>query len=196
MAGHYNATVHTDAGAKRVRVRILNGSAGRDMSQPARLKQQACFSLGVAAPSFPRVRVPMQMKHGEHRNQVVFHREEHTVRKIAHECSPSAVLDLRKLERILENSRKDGIDLRFEAEAEVSTFSLESKGRFENLKLGLGRNIEPSHQRAERRRTRVSSRISDHGRDVISPRRCAARRSPTTWRCQSGTGTSSGCSEK
>ena len=57
------------------------------------------FSLSAPAPSFPRVRVPMEMKHGEHRNQVVFHREEHAVWKIANERPPSAFLDLLKLGR-------------------------------------------------------------------------------------------------
>jgi hypothetical protein len=74
-----------------------------------------------------------------------FHREEHPVRKLANECPPSAFFDLRKLERILEDSRKDAIDLRFEAEAEVSALALVSKRRLENLELGLRRDIEPPH---------------------------------------------------
>ncbi len=42
--------------------------------------------------------------------------KEHAVRKIADECPPGAFLDLRKLERILEDSRKSRIDLSLEME--------------------------------------------------------------------------------
>jgi hypothetical protein len=114
------------------------------MSPPTQI-EQARFSLGVPAPSFPRAWMAMQMKHGKHGNKVVFNGKEDAVRKITNQSAPGALVNLRKLERILEDSRKDGIDLRFEAEAEVSTLSLVSKRRFENLELGLGRNIELPH---------------------------------------------------
>jgi hypothetical protein len=85
------------------------------------------------------------MKHGYHRNEVVLRDEEHTVREIAKECPPSAFLDLRKLERILEQSRENGIDLRLKAEAEASTLALVPKRRLKNLELGLERDVEPPH---------------------------------------------------
>lgn len=74
--------------------------------------------------------------------EVVFNGKEDAVRKIPDEGAPSALLDLWELEWILEDSREDGIDLRFEAETEINAFPLVSKRRFENLELGLGRNIE------------------------------------------------------
>jgi len=127
--------------------------------------------LAVTEAPFPRAWIAMQMKHSEHGHEVIFNGKEHTIRKITDESPPGTLVDLRKLEWILEESRKDRIYLRFEAEAEVNTLPFVPERRFENLELGLGRNIEPPHHRAERRRARSSSRISDQGRDVISPRR-------------------------
>jgi hypothetical protein len=40
------------------------------MNRSHRLERQARFSLGVSAPSLPRVCVPMEMKQGKHRNEV------------------------------------------------------------------------------------------------------------------------------
>ena len=81
---------------------------------------------------------------------------------------------------MLESSRKDVVDLRYETETEIGALSFVAKCGFENLEFGLGRNNELPHQRAVRSRARSSSRISDHGREVISPRRCAPSRSATT----------------
>ncbi len=85
------------------------------------------------------------MKDGEHRDQVIFRSEEHAVRKIANECAPSAFLDLRKLERVVEKAREHGIDLNFKPETEAGALALISKRRFENLELGLRRDVEPPH---------------------------------------------------
>ena len=70
---------------------------------------------------------------------MVFHGKEHAVRKIRYEGAPSALVDLRKLERILEDSGKQGIDFRFEVEAEISALTLVSKRRLEDVELGLQR---------------------------------------------------------
>lgn len=102
-------------------------------------------SLGIAASSFPRVGMPMQMQHGEHRNEIRFCREEDAVREITNKCSPSIFFNGRKLKRILKESREDRIDLRLEAEAEARTLALVSKRRLKNLELGLGRDVEPPH---------------------------------------------------
>jgi len=87
----------------------------------------------------------MQMKYGEHGHEVVVNGKEHAVRKITNEGAPSAFVDLRKLERILEDSRKQGIDLRFEVETEVCALTLVSKRRFEDVELGLRRDLDPPH---------------------------------------------------
>lgn len=85
------------------------------------------------------------MKHGEHRNEIGFYREEDAVRKIANECPPSPFLDLRELERITEHSREHAIHLSLKTEAEASALALVSKRRLENLELGLGRDGEAPH---------------------------------------------------
>lgn len=71
------------------------------MNRPIGCEQQGRLSLGVSAPSLPRVCMPTQMKHGEHGNEVISRGEELAVREIANECPSSAVLDLRELKRIL-----------------------------------------------------------------------------------------------
>ena len=100
--------------------------------------------------------------------------------------SPNAFLNDRKLERIVDEPSEDGINLRFEADTQADALALVSECGLENLELGFDETSSRHIQRAVRRRARSSSRISDHGRDVSSPRLCAARRSATTWRCQSG----------
>jgi hypothetical protein len=65
--------------------------------------------------------------------------------KITYQGTPNAVLDDRKLERILQKPGEGRIDLRFEAEAETLTLALVPKRRLEDLELGLGRNVEPPH---------------------------------------------------
>ena len=60
--------------------------------------------------------------------------EEHAVREIANERSPSAFFNSRKLKRILQESREVLIDLRLKAETEVSTLALVSKRRLEDLR--------------------------------------------------------------
>src|SRR5437867_13430784 len=87
----------------------------------------------------------MQVQHGEHRDHVRVDREENPVRKIVNERSSSAFLNGRKLKRILAESRKDRVDLGFEAEAETRALALESERCFEDLELGLGRDVEPPH---------------------------------------------------
>ncbi len=87
----------------------------------------------------------MHMKNGKDCDDVTFRREEHAVREIANERSPSAFFNSRKLKRILQESREDLIDLRLKAETEVSTLALVSKRRLEDLELGLRRDVEPPH---------------------------------------------------
>ena len=86
-----------------------------------------------------------QVQDGEHRNQVGFRREEHTVRKITHQGPPNVLLDDWNLKRILQESGENGVDLRLKAEAKTLTLALVSKRRLENLELGLSRNVEPPH---------------------------------------------------
>lgn len=114
------------------------------MSRPNQLDPQARCSFGPA-PLLPCVRVPMQMKHGEHRNEVGVHGEEHAVRKIANECPPSAFLDRRKQKGTVEEPREHRIDLSLKTEAQASALALVPKGRLENIELSLGRDIEPPH---------------------------------------------------
>lgn len=103
------------------------------------------MSLRVPASSLPRVWVTAQVQDSEHRNQVGFRGEEHTVREITHQGPPNVLLDDGNLKRILQESGEDGIDLRLKAEAETRTLALVSKRRLEDLELGLSRNVEPPH---------------------------------------------------
>lgn len=82
--------------------------------------------------------MPMQVKYGEHRNEIGFQCEIHGVRKHANDCSATAFLNDRKLERIVDESGEDGIDLRFKAATEANALALVSKRSLENLDLGLG----------------------------------------------------------
>src|SRR5919197_2649420 len=102
-------------------------------------------SLGVQASSFPRVWMTTQVQDCEHRNQVRFRREEHTIRKITNQSAPDVFLDDWKLKRLLHESGEDRVDLNLKAEAETLTLALVSKRRLENLELGLRRDVEPSH---------------------------------------------------
>ena len=87
----------------------------------------------------------MHVKYGEHRNEIGFRCEIHGVRKNANDCSANAFLNYGKLERIVDESGEDGIDLRFEADTEANALALVSKRGLENLELGLGRNFESPH---------------------------------------------------
>ena len=87
----------------------------------------------------------MHVKYGEHRNEIGFQCEIHGVRKNTNDRSANAFLNDRKLERIIDESGEDGIDLRFEADTEANALALVSKGGLENFELGFGRNIEPPH---------------------------------------------------
>ena len=80
----------------------------------------------------------MHVKYGEHRNEIGFQCEIHGVRKNANDCSANAFLNDRKLERIIEESGEDRIDLRFETDTEANALALVSKRSLENLDLGLG----------------------------------------------------------
>jgi hypothetical protein len=60
--------------------------------------EQVRCSLGITAPSFPRVWMAMQVKHGEHGDELVFNGKEHAVRKLADERPPNALVDFRKLD--------------------------------------------------------------------------------------------------
>jgi hypothetical protein len=82
--------------------------------------------------------VATQVQDGEHRNQVRFSREEHTVRKITNQGAANVFLDDWKLKWIVPESREEGIHLRLKAEAQALTLALVSKRRRENLELGLG----------------------------------------------------------
>ncbi len=87
----------------------------------------------------------MHVKYGEHRNEIGFRCEIHGVRKNANDCSANAFLNYGKLERIVDESVEDGIDLRFEANTEANALALVSKRGLENLELGLGRDFESPH---------------------------------------------------
>jgi hypothetical protein len=87
----------------------------------------------------------MHVKHGEHRNEIGFQCEIHGVRKDANDCSANAFLNDRKLKGVVDESREDGIDLRFEADTEANALALVSKRGLENLELGFGRDIESPH---------------------------------------------------
>jgi hypothetical protein len=87
----------------------------------------------------------MHVEYGEHRNEIGFQREIDGVRKNANDCSANAFLNYRKLERIIDESGENGIDLRFEAGTEANALALVSKRGLENLELGLGRDFEPPH---------------------------------------------------
>jgi hypothetical protein len=89
--------------------------------------------------------MPMHVKYGEHHNEIGFHCEIHGVRKNANDRSANAFLDYWKLERIIDESGEDGIDLRFEAYAKANALAFVSKRGLEDLELGLGRNIEAPH---------------------------------------------------
>jgi hypothetical protein len=102
-------------------------------------------SLGIMASTFPRIGMTTQVQDREHGNQVRFRRYEHPVRKIANQGAPHVFLDDPELKRILQQSGEDRIDLRLKAEAKALTLVLVSKGRLEDLELGLRRDIEPSH---------------------------------------------------
>lgn len=87
----------------------------------------------------------MQMQHREHCYEVRFGREEDAVREIANERAPSALFYGRTLKRILDESREDCVDLRFETETEALTLALVPKRGLEDLELGLGRDVEAPH---------------------------------------------------
>jgi hypothetical protein len=82
--------------------------------------------------------MPMHVKYGEHRNEIGSQCEIHGVRKDANDCSANAFFNDRKLERIVDESGEDGIDLRFEADTEANALALVSKRSLEDLDLGLG----------------------------------------------------------
>ncbi len=87
----------------------------------------------------------MQMKDGKHRGEFFAHGEELTVREIANERPPSTLLDLWKLQGILDESCENRLDFSFESKAKAGALALISKRCFEHLKLGLERDVEPPH---------------------------------------------------
>jgi hypothetical protein len=89
--------------------------------------------------------VPTHVKYREHGDEIGFQGEVHGVRKDANNRSANAFVNYRKLERIVDESGEDGINLRFEADTEANPLALVSKRGLENLELGLGRDIEPPH---------------------------------------------------
>jgi hypothetical protein len=80
-----------------------------------RIRTRRAVSLGVPASSLPRVWVTAQVQDSKHRNQVGFCREEHTVREVTHQGPSNVLLDDWNLKRILQESSKDGVDLRLKA---------------------------------------------------------------------------------
>src|SRR3977135_759022 len=116
--------------------------------------------------------------------------------EMADERPPSAFFDLRKLKGILQHSREQAIHVRFKPESEAWALALISKRRLEDLELGLRRDVEAPHHYAVRRGARTLPWTDRRGGCFFPRRGWVASRTAPPCRCQSGTGTPSGCSEK
>jgi hypothetical protein len=160
------------------------------------MRLRPALSLGVSASSFRRVWMTTQVQHREDGNQVSFRGEEHSVGEVADQGAPNAFLDDWKSKRMLQESGEDRIHYASNRKPRPSR-SRSYRSAASKISSSASDGTSSRHiQRTVRRWASSSSRTSDQERDVIPPRRYAARRSAMTWRCQSGIGTSSGCLAK
>ena len=71
----------------------------------------------------------MQVKCGEHRDHLIINGKEDAVWEMSNERPASAIFDFRELKGILQQSREQVVDIRFEPESETWALALVSKRR-------------------------------------------------------------------